>query len=368
MKVFYFITKSEEGGAQTVIYELLRAHQVRGDDVVVMASGKGWLCTKTQELGYRYEENQYMQKTYNPLVLFRALMRYRQAVRTFSPDIISVHSGFSGIIGRIGLLNQYQVVYTTHGWGFTYRRAVWNVIPLLAEKFAGIFCRNIICVSKRDYMVAVKHRIVPEKKLRIIYNGVDIGERRAHDSSLLRVAFVGRMSWPKRQDILVDAVAELPQAIREKISVIFIGGGLYESSLKEMVSKLHLSSIITFLGEKSREDTLDLLATCSIAVLLSESEGFPMSVIEALQMGLPVIANAVGGIPEVVGASVGRLVPVTATPAIVAEALVGLIENETLRVDFSKAAQVQGRQFSTERMSRETFALYDEVITAYGKK
>ncbi len=357
MRVFYFITKSETGGAQSVIYELLHAHRARGDQVVVMAEGQGWLAQETQKMGFNYEENPFIRKTYNPRILLRAIRRYRMAVGKFSPDVVSVHSSFSGFIGRIALRNRYPVVYTTHGWGFTYGWGGYRWIGVLLEKFAARFCRAIICVSERDRRIAREYHIAPEHMLVQIYNGVDVGGRQANDQGRIRIGFVGRFDWPKHQALLVDAVALLPITLQEKITMVFIGGGSHIDKIKEKAPKA------IFVGEVSRGEALDLLSTCTISVLLSASEGFPLSVIESLQLGLPVLANAVGGIPEVIDMNVGILVPQEPSASVVAEALTTLLADTSVRTVLASNAKDRGQQFSVESMIRQTFSLYDGIVT-----
>ena len=107
MKVFSFITKSENGGAQTVIYELLLAHKALGDSVVVMAYPGGWLEQQTRLLGYIFLPNSKMKKTYNIFCLLQAGRIFLKAVKEFSCDIKIAKDGKAmnckAIFGIMGL-------------------------------------------------------------------------------------------------------------------------------------------------------------------------------------------------------------------------------------------------------------------------
>lgn len=369
MRIFYFITKSQQGGAQVVIYELLCAHKKKGDTVLVMAGEVGWLSQKTIELGFTFQQNSFMRKTYNPFTVVKAMQTVRKSVRSWRPDIVSVHSSFSGFIGRVALAGRVPVVYTTHGWGFTYRNKAFKPLTVFAEKIAGVFCDKIICVSKRDYAVALRYRIAPQRKLVHIYNGVDTSGIRAEKSNgFVTIGFVGRMAPPKRQDLLLDAFAMLPHALRAKASIVYVGDGPQKQNVQKQTVALGMGERVQFLGALPREQAMQALSACSIAVLLSESEGFPLSVIEALQLGVPVLANAVGGIPEAIDTRVGRLLPPDPDVEAISNALAELIGNDALRHELSQNAVEKGMHFSAREMSKETRELYCSIIDSHTSK
>lgn len=371
MKVFYFITKSKIGGAQMVVYELLCAHKERGDDVMVMAEGNDWLAEKTRALGFAYVENPYMRKTYNPWTLWRAGRMYVRAVKTFRPAIVSLHSSFSGFVGRIMLRNRYPIVYTAHGWGFT-EGTSWlrKIIAVLGEKLVARYARFIICVSNFDRMQALKYRVVPSKNIRVIHNGVSVLEYAVPRPSPAHteIVFVGRFAKPKRQDVLIEGFSYVSGALREKSHITLIGSGPEEKYIKECIRRARIESRVTILSNLSYEETMRRVAHSDIAVLLSDWEGFPMTIIEALQLGVPIVANAVGGISEAVDATVGRLLPAVVTKEHVCKTLTELIENPSLRRTLGESAQKRGAQYTGQIMAQLTFQLYADAINSYGKK
>jgi len=362
MRVFYFLTKSEQGGAQSVVYELLRAHKTRGDEAVVMAQGNGWLAAETRTLGFSYIENPFMRKTYNPRTLLRAARTYRSAVRSVLPDVVSVHSSFSGFIGRVFRIAGIPVVYTAHGWGFVYgKRRKW--LNKLGERYAARSTDALVCVSQSDKAIALRNGIIAERKIFVIHNGVDIDVLASKKIS--SIVFVGRFAWPKQQRVLIEAFALLPQSLREKYRVVCIGGGSELDDAKEKAKTLNVSQSITFTGDLPRDEALAVMSSATISVLISNSEGFPMSVIESLQLGLPVIANDVGGIKEAVDDSVGRILPPAPNAPAVANALTELLSDDERLGRLSLAAKERGKLFSAEHMSTEVFALYERLTKIY---
>lgn len=362
MRAFYFLTKSEQGGAQTVVYELLREHKKRGDEAIVMANGNGWLMQETKALGFHYIENQHMRKSYNPFSVLRAALLYRKAVRETVPDLVSCHSSFSGIIGRVFKWGSIPVVYTTHGWGFAYGSKLFFWPGLIAEKIAAWRGDAIICVSESDRTIARQYRIAPERELFLIHNGAAVPAGDGDVSEKNTIAFLGRFSWPKRQDILLDAYAMLPNELRKSAGLLFIGSGPEENDMRRKVGKLRLQESVQFAGNQSRDAALTLLSKASVMVLVSHSEGFPMSVIEALQLGVPVIANDVGGIGEMVDDTVGRLLPSAPDAQFLADALTETLSNPQMLKSLSRAATERGTQFSAKHMSDQTILLYTSLI------
>lgn len=371
MRVVYFITKSELGGAQMVVYELLRAHTERGDDVVVMANGNGWLAEKTRTLGFEYVENSYMRKTYNPWTLWRAGRTFARAVKRFHPDIVSLHSSFSGFVGRIFLRRRYPIIYTAHGWGFTAGTS-WlrKIVAICAEKITARYAQFVVCVSNFDRMQALKYRVVPSKKIRVIHNGVSVAQycTERNTTGHTEIVFVGRFAVPKRQDVLIEGFSYISGALREKSHITLIGSGPEEKYIKECIRRARIESRVTILSNLSYEESLTRVARSDIAVLLSDWEGFPMTIVEAMQLGVPVVANAVGGISEAVDDSVGRLLPRFVAKEQICKTLTELIENPSLRSTLGEHAQKRGAQYTGEIMAQCTFQLYNDVLNIYAKK
>jgi glycosyltransferase involved in cell wall biosynthesis len=365
MKIFYFITKSENGGAQTVLYELLLAHKERGDDVCVMAYPGGWLEWQTHELGYRFFPNSAMKKTFNPFTLSKAGKIFKTAVISFSPDIVSCHSSFSGLVGRLSLRGMFPTIYTAHGWGFTKGTSfIRKLIAITGERVASRYCDAIVCVSEFDRKLALRFGITNEEHCITIRNGVLIGEYRADPSisEKIEIVFPGRLSKPKRQDLVVKALAQLPLDVRSKIHVTFCGGGVFQEMLQILAKKYEVEENITITGELPRNDTLACMASAQIFILLSDWEGLPMTILEALQLGLPCIANTVGGIPEVLDARQAIMIDTLYDVRLVSDALLKLILDKELRVTLGKSALERGKEFTREHMSDAVFDLYERVL------
>ena len=144
-----------------------------------------------------------------------------------------------------------------------------------------------------------------------------------------------------------------------RLRVVAVGQGPLEAEIRSQHDRLGLGDRFRFLGY--RHDALRVLAACDIFTLASRYEGYPIALMEALAIGLPVVATAVGGVPDAVRQGVeGILVP-PARPDLLADALVELATDPVLRARFADAALERGQQYDIGTAVREIEAVYDRL-------
>lgn len=180
------------------------------------------------------------------------------------------------------------------------------------------------------------------------------------------VVMVGRLSRWKGQDILLDAIAALPEAIRKNIVLALAGGTdrteTYLHELKDQVKALGIKENVRFLG--SRKDVAALYCAADIAVSAStRPEAFGRVAVEAMASGTPIIATAHGGSLETVkDGETGILVPPSDAEAL-SKAIADLAVNKDLRVKLGATGAVHVRRhFSTENMCTQEFLAYKIVL------
>jgi glycosyltransferase involved in cell wall biosynthesis len=344
------ITLAETGGAQSYVIQLLPALTERYD-VVVAAHGTGPLEAAAARAGARFVPLRHVRRA----IGLRDLAGLVELVRLFRrerPDLVHLNSSKAGALGRIAaaIARVPARVFTVHGWSFAPHGGPSETAYRALERLLAPLAWTI-CVSAGDYAKApwLNGRGI------VIPNAVDVAgvKRPVHNGSPEppTIVSVGRLVLPKDFWTLGAAFRSLrPGSFR----ALIVGDGPQRSFLEGIEG-------VELLGE--RDDVPALLAQANVFVLTSLSEGMPISVLEAMAAGLPVVATAVGGVPEiVVDGETGFLVPVEDAEA-VAAALTRLLDDRSLRERMGAAGRRRAeRDFDLPRFRRDHLALYERLL------
>jgi glycosyltransferase involved in cell wall biosynthesis len=210
----------------------------------------------------------------------------------------------------------------------------------------------------------------PRTSVAVIYNGIDVGDApSASDRARIRqtlgvgddtlvVGTVARLDPVKDLGTLIEAAGHL--ASERRLRTVILGDGSEMSRLKQAAAARGISSVITFLGH--RDDARSWLAGFDVFVNCSTSEGISLTILEAMAAGLPVVATAVGGTPEVVTNDCGYLVP-PRDPVRLADAVRRLSRNADERQSLGTLARQRiHRYFQLERMISEYELVYRDAV------
>ena len=159
------------------------------------------------------------------------------------------------------------------------------------------------------------------------------------------LGFAGRLMAAKALDVALQALQRAPG-----VSLVVVGDGPDRTSLERQTAELGLGSRVTFLGNRPREEVLRILYSADAALLSSSWENFPHVVVEALAVGTPVIATAVGGVPEVVRDGENGLLVPAGDPEALAAAIRRLFEDDVLRGRLAAAAAPSVAPLAPERL------------------
>src|SRR5262245_9972994 len=220
---------------------------------------------------------------------------------------------------------------------FQETRGSWKVEWL--KKLRSFCARraDAVIVPSRYLATTVARWGVPREKVLPIYNAVEI-ERPVPAAIPLSTRFklvtVGRLIALKRIDRLIAAVRD-----REDVGLVVIGDCPGRRHLENLAREQGLIERVHFTGQKNNREALSLMAGCDLFALNSTHEGFPHVVLEAMSLGLPVIATAVGGTPELVSDGVNGLLITADSERALANALDRLIASPTERAKLTRGAQ-----------------------------
>ncbi|MDP9142741.1 MAG: glycosyltransferase family 4 protein [Pseudomonadota bacterium] len=291
----------------------------------------------------------------------------RQLFRELRPDLVHVHSPLTGFTARVASASMgIPCVFTAHGWNFapglSWKR---RVASWLLEWAAARLGQPIIAVSAYDGALAMRARIARPPQLTVIPNGIQyqppLPARSGHSDPV--IVMVARFSDQKRQDDLIRATAAFPIPVR----VRFIGDGERRSACEALAASLGLSEQVEFLGHLPSAE--DELRKADIFVLSSNYEGLPLSILEAMRAGLPVVASSVGGVADAVADGSTGLLFQRGDVSALRQHLVALASNPSLRTRMGNAGRARFDDHFTEaRMLQDTFEIYASLIASYNSK
>jgi glycosyltransferase involved in cell wall biosynthesis len=359
MRVVLVITKGELGGAQTHVAELCRALRDRCHFLVLIGGGdRSPLGDTLAALDIRVESIAGLSNVVSASALLGSVRQVAERARSWRADLIHVHSAVAAAVGRIaGRVARIPVLYTVHGFAFKPQAPLFRrLCAFTAERLLAPFSTHVICVSSAERELALKLGL-PYGQVSVIANGVSDSVFRAHPARMpATLVMVARMAPPKRHDLLLDALRVLQERGVAPPRTLLAGGGPLLAKWREAATAYGLAGV-DFCGDISDVDAM--LARCQMFVLLSDHEGQPISVIEAMRAGLPIVASDLPGIRAQVTHGVEGLFT-RPEPAAIADALEQLIADPLLRARLGAAAR---RRFESEFSAT---GMAEQVARVYG--
>jgi glycosyltransferase involved in cell wall biosynthesis len=282
-------------------------------------------------------------------------------------DLIHVNSYVPGNYARLAAALMQVPIVIDHWHGFTRFNRKRRLICRTLARFTDLS----LAVSRgvKDYLVSEIG--LDPVKVRVVPNGVDVasidaarpGAEVRRELGLPAAApvlgLVGRLDhWGKGHRELFTAMAQL--RARYPVQALIVGGGRRIDEVKALAASLGLAAAVHFLGP--RRDVPDLLRVMDVFVLPSYSEGVSLALLEAMAAGRPVVATAVGGLPEVVtDGDTGLLIP-PRDPNALARALERLLADPAWARQLGANARARVRaHYSLDRLGREINAIYGEL-------
>jgi glycosyltransferase involved in cell wall biosynthesis len=232
----------------------------------------------------------------------------------------------------------------------------------MVERAAANRCAATITISEslREFTL---HYTRPRTQVVTVLYGLNApaqAPQRDSESDTPTLLAVARLVPQKGLDVLIRAMKPIGDAVPDA-RLLIAGDGAERPALERLARDLGLDGRVSLLGH--RDDIEQLMRRAWLLVHPARWEGFGLVLLEAMRMGLPIVATGVSALPEIVVAGVtGRLVPPD-DPSALAEALIDVLGDERFRRDAgARGFERLVERFSAERMARETAAVYDRAI------
>ncbi|HWF09183.1 MAG TPA: glycosyltransferase family 4 protein [Bryobacteraceae bacterium] len=346
------------GGAQAHVLDLISGLSPQCEPLLATGE-KDFLADEALKLGI---ECFFLPELVRPVSPWKDLLATRSLlglIRATRPVLTHVHTSKAGMVGRFASRAAgVPSVYTVHLWPFEDGTGLTRAIGVPLERLTARFTSRIITVSDATRQTGLRFGIGREDQLVTIHNGISDTPFRARLAVTARpkIAVVARFVDQKDHVTLLRAVA----GMTGRPQILFIGDGPRLVDVRSLCENLGLSATCEFAGE--RRDVPQILAGCDLFVLPTNWEGFPLSILEAMRAGLPVIATDVGGNREAVAHEMTGLLTPHQDVAAMRQAIESLCSSFERRVQFGRAGRRRFLEyFSREQMLSRTLDVYQSV-------
>ena len=381
IKLVHFTTDPNVGGGPKHIYHLAKNLDSQLFDSIVI-SPNGWLPRElnSQSASRRTNTKYFEYKTTNSILsevweLRKIFKKIKALDHPFSPIILHVHSPRSLYIASKAIIGLgVYLIYTEHIWTADYHTQSWwrDLLQIAGIRQSLRSASKVIAVSKSVANFLSSKKIIKKDKIEVIYPVLDQLVSHKKDTKKIGkgplteriiIGSVGAINYIKGYEYLVEAAKILKDRdIEFKIEII--GDGPQLDSIKQSIKDKNLSSVIKIVSKVASENLDDYYRKWDIYVQPSLSETFGLSVLAALEHGLPVVACRVGGLTEIIENNHNGLLVPTKNPERLAEALGELITNKKLYQKLaSKAGEtVDDNRFNGQDNLRKIEEIYKKLI------
>jgi glycosyltransferase involved in cell wall biosynthesis len=323
---------------------------------------------------------------WNPLEIVYAFARLHSYMKTRKIDILHMYGFYTNILGSItARMAKTPVIITGVRTEISGRNGYHNILEWISDNWIDLY----ISVSEQSRLQMLARQWVNKEKVVVIHNGIDPGwahsvgesenrkresKKRSIPQTILsnahahnggpRIGMIGAFNRLKAQEILVLAA---PRVLKKfpNTKFVLMGGGKTRNRIINLITKTRLSK--RFVLPDPLIDPRHILPQLDIFVLATRTEGLPVSILEAMAFGLPVIASKVGGIPEIVQDGItGILIP-PGKPEALASAIIHLLERPAEAREMGKQGRTRIEcDFNIGRMMGELENRYQCLAQSKG--
>jgi glycosyltransferase involved in cell wall biosynthesis len=349
------------GGGTTAVLGLSEDLSRRGWRISIATQTASYAAAEAARVGFDVYELDFFRSRLDR----RLPSKLRHLIRHICPDLIHAHGARAAFPLR-RVMGETPLVYTVHGYHFPAKRPPLRWLAQSAEQMIARSVDHLILVSEGDRSIGLRTGVLtPNTPASVIHNGIEPsdfpetqGARKIYD-----VAFVGRLEHQKNPLLFVETVAGLA-ARRGGIRAVLVGGGRLEAAVRARAEALGITEAIDFKGALPRDAALGILAQSRIYLFPSLWEGLPIAPIEAMYLGLPVVASRVSGTDEVVVDGETGLLIAGHDAAAYSAAVRSLLDDPAKAAGFSAAGKQRVADlFSRRACAAATEAIYEALLS-----
>jgi glycosyltransferase involved in cell wall biosynthesis len=377
IRILHIITRLDVGGsAENTVLSAIRLPQTKfacGLAVGRTIDPPPGLHATLDRSGVPRWEVEGLVRSVRPLADLRVLVALRRLIREFRPDIVHTHSSKAGFLGRVAArwAGVCHIVHTPHGHVFDgyFSPAVTRVFILL-ERLAARWTDRIVTLTDAEAEQHLALGIGRREQFVTIPSGVELEAvlgaapiRLAEGGRV--VGTVGRLAPVKGHRHLLDATPILLKRCADA-TVVLVGDGERRGALETQARDLGIAERVRFTGY--REDVAALIAGMDLFVLPSLNEGMGRVLVIAMALGKPIVATAVGGVPELLGhGEAGVLVPAS-DPRALGDAIAELLSDPARAARLGETARRRAPRYSADAMVEALATLYRRLASGVNER
>ena len=348
-------------GGEKILLFLVTYLKKSGHRVIIVSPGEGEFANLCRELGYEVKVIP-LRKTYDII----AVLRIARLIKREKVDIVHSHGLLVNIISRTAcFLSRCPIVNTIHVIQHL-SSGIRNMYYRTLDNFTSRFCQKVITVSdavKRDLL----KQGLEEDKLITVPNGIEespaspthrVASPSGENDKI--VGLVGRIAPLKGHDDFITA-AKILMSSNPGVKFLIVGediahGGRYLNNLKERVKKDGLEGHVVFTGFV--KSIKDVMADFAVLTLPAWEEPFGLVILEAMSLGVPVVATNAGGIPEIIKDNENGLLIPPRSPGKLSEAILKILNNKNLATRLAQEGLNTVKYYTAQRMAKAVEDVY----------
>ncbi len=287
---------------------------------------------------------------------FRYYYSLQRVLKEIDPDIIHAQGLYLEAVMAVRCARKWKKKVVVSPRGSDILRAS----PAVKWIIGGLVLKHAdLVLVQNEYMRKESEKLAGGLNTAVLPNGVDsippIMEKKGF------ILFVGRLHRVKGVDVLIEAMGKVVES--EAVELRVVGTGDEEEKLKRMVADKEIEDRVSFLGKKTGMELQGLMGQAEILILPSRSEAFPMTIVESLAAGTPVIASNVGGIPEVIRNGKEGILVEPRDPDGLADAIIELMQNPGKRKKMAENARKRAENYLWENIVAGLVQYYEEMLS-----
>jgi glycosyltransferase involved in cell wall biosynthesis len=380
-RVLRIITRLNVGGPATHVLIANRGLTERGWDTLLVHGSlepdETQIPLDGFDLPMRHVAS--MVRAISPVHDVKAAADLVRIIRDYRPHIIHTHLSKAGLLGRSAAIFSSRAarIHTFHGTVFSgYFGAPKSGMIQRAERFLGARSDRILALSERQRAELLSYRVAPASRIQIVPLGLDLARFGSVDRAAARktlgipkaavaIVVMSRLVPVKRIDRMIRVTA-MALASTPALRLYIVGDGPERPSLERQASDLGIADRIFFAGWSA--DAPTWYAAADIVAISSDSEGTPLSLIEAAASGRATVGTDVGGVGDVIADGETGIVVGREDEVALAAALAHMGNDPALRARFEAAAPLRAAGYAAERLVGDLDSLYRHLLAERGVK